>query len=65
MLGAVALAHATDPKATVAAFDAGLDKMGASKIDGTDTVASMTVPAILFGSHKINDTYNVVYPVRK
>jgi hypothetical protein len=65
MLGAFALAHANDPKATIADLDARLAKIGAAKIEGTDTVAGKTVPAIFFGSRKINNNYDVVDAVRK
>ncbi len=64
LLGAVALAHA-NPKATIADFEARLNKIGAPKIDGTETVAGKTVPALFYGSRKINNNYDVVDAVRK
>lgn len=57
--------HAYDPKATIADLDARLAKIGAPKIEGTDTVAGKTVPAIYFGARKINNNYDVVDAVRK
>lgn len=64
-LGAVLSAQAYDPKATIADLDARLAKIGAAKIDGTDTVAGKTVPALYFGERKINNNYDVVDAVRK
>ena len=40
-------------------------KLGAPKIDGTDTVAGKTVPAIYFGSTKINNSFDLVDDVVK
>jgi hypothetical protein len=61
----IAQAHAYDPKATIADLDARLAKIGAPKIDGTDTVAGKQVPALFFGERKINNNYDVVDAVRK
>ena len=58
-------AYASDPKATIADFDARLAKIGAPKIDGTEVVAGKTVPAIFFGERKINNNYDVVDAVRR
>ena len=58
-------AFANDPKATIADLDARLAKIGAPKVEGTDTVAGKTVPAIFFGDRKINNNYDVVDAVRK
>ena len=58
-------AHAADPKATIADLDSRLAKIGAPKIEGTDSVAGKTVPAIYFGDRKINNNYDVVDAVRK
>ena len=60
-LGAVAY----DPKETMADLDARLAKIGAPSIQGTDTVAGKTVPAIYFGDRKINNNYDVVDAVRR
>ncbi|KNZ31068.1 MAG: hypothetical protein AD742_19065 [Methylibium sp. NZG] len=65
MLGLLAGAHAYDPKATIADLDARLNKIGAAKVDGTDTVADKTVPALFFGDRKINNNFDVVDAVRK
>ena len=40
-------------------------KLGAPKIDGTDTVAGKTVPAIFFGSSKIDNNFDLVDDVVK
>lgn len=58
-------AHAYDPKATIADLDARLAKIGAPKLDGTETVAGKAVPAIYFGERKINNNYDVVDSIRK
>ena len=59
------LAQAYDPKATIADLDARLAKIGAPKLDGTETVAGKAVPAIYFGERKINNNYDVVDAIRK
>jgi hypothetical protein len=65
MLATLTVAHAYDPKATIADLDARLAKIGAPKIEGTDTAGDRTVPAIYFGERKINNNYDVVDAVRK
>ena len=65
LLGAALTAHAYDPKATIADLDSRLAKIGVAKIDGTDTVAGKTVPALYFGDRKINNNFDVVDAVRK
>jgi hypothetical protein len=40
-------------------------KLGAPKIDGTDTVVGKTVPAIFFGSTKIDNNFDLVDDVVK
>ena len=62
---AAGAAHANDPKATIADFDARLAKIGAPKIDGTEEVGGKTVPAIFFGDRKINNNNDVVDAIRK
>ena len=64
-LFAAGAAHAYDPKATIADLDARLAKIGAPKVEGTETVAGKNVPAIYFGDRKINNNYDVVDAVRK
>jgi hypothetical protein len=58
-------AQAADPKATIADLDSRLATIGAARIEGTDTVADKTVPAIYFGQRKINNNFDVVDAVRK
>lgn len=60
-----AAAHANDPKATIADLDARLSKIGPVKVEGTDTVAGKTVPALFFGTRKINNNFDVVDAIRK
>ena len=62
---ALGTASASDPKATIADLDARLARIGAPRIDGTDTVGGKTVPALYFGDRKINNNYDVVDAVRK
>lgn len=59
------LAHANDPKATIAELDARLAKIGVAKIDGTDKVRDKVVPAMFFGGRRINNNYDVVDEVKK
>ena len=54
-----------DPKATITELDARLAKIGAPSIKGTDTVAGKEVPAIHFGTRKINNNFDVVDGIRK
>jgi hypothetical protein len=62
---AVSPAWANDPKATIADLDARLAKIGAPRVDGTDTAGDKTVPALFFGDRKINNNYDVVDGIRK
>jgi hypothetical protein len=64
-IAGAAAAHANDPKATIADLDARLAKIGAVKVDGTDTAGDKTVPALFFGDRKINNNYDVVDAIRK
>ena len=63
--GVATVAHAYDPKATIADLDSRLVKIGAAKVDGTDKVGDKDVPALFFGERKINNNYDVVDAVRK
>ena len=65
VLGSALSAHANDPKATIADLDARLAKIGAARVDGTDSVAGKTVPALFFGERKINNNFDTVDAVRK
>jgi len=58
-------AQAYDPKATIADLDARLAKIGAPKVQGTDTVAGKTVPGLFFGERKISNNFDVVDAIRK
>ena len=65
LLVGAATAQASNPQQTIADLDARLAKIGAVKIEGTDTVGDKTVPAIYFGDRKINNNFDVVDAVRK
>ena len=58
-------AFASNPQATIADLDATLGRIGAAKVEGTDTVAGKEVPAIFFGARKINNNFDVVDGIRK
>lgn len=63
--GTCTAACAADPKATIADLDARLAKIGPPKVEGTDTVANKSVPALYFGERKIDNNYDVVDAVRR
>jgi len=65
LLSSAASFAAADPKATIADLDARLAKIGAPRLEGTDTVAGKDVPAIFFGQRKINNNFDVVDAIRK
>ncbi len=58
-------ALAQDPKATIAALDARLAKLGEPKVEGTEKAGELTVPAIYFGTRKINNNFDVVDEIKK
>lgn len=58
-------AQAATPQETIAALDARLAKIGAAKLEGTDTAGSETVPGLYFGVRKINNNYDVVDEIKK
>jgi len=62
---ACASAHAEDPKATIAALDERLSKIGAPKIDGVEKAGDKSVPGLFFGARKINGNYDVVDEIKK
>jgi len=64
-LAVAGTARAADPKATITDLEARLARIGAAKVEGTDTVAGKTVPALFFGDRKINNNYDVVDAIRK
>ena len=57
--------QAADPRTTIADLNGRLAKIGIPRIEGTDTVAGKTVPALYFGSRKVNGNYDLVDTVRK
>ena len=60
-----AVAHAYDPKATIADLDARLAKIGAPRLEGKEKAGDKEVAAIYFGDRKINNNYDVVDAIRK
>ena len=58
-------AYANDPKATMAALDTRLAKIGEAKIEGTEKVGELTVPGLFFGARKINNNFDVVDEIKK
>ena len=58
-------AYANDPKATIAALDARLAKIGEPKLEGTDKAGDQAVPGLYFGARKINNNYDVVDEIKK
>lgn len=65
LAAATSAARADDPKQTIADLDARLSRIGAPKLEGSDTAGDRTVPALFFGERKINNNYDVVDAVRK
>lgn len=61
----VTSAYANDPKATIAALDARLAKIGEAKLEGTEKAGDQTVPGLYFGARKINNNYDVVDELKK
>jgi hypothetical protein len=59
--------QAQDPKVktTMDLLKSMADKLGPPKIEGTDTVAGKQVPAIYFGSTKMNNNFDLVDEVVK
>lgn len=58
-------AYANDPKATMAALDARLAKIGEPKLEGTEKAGELTAPGLYFGARKINNNYDVVDEIKK
>jgi hypothetical protein len=56
----VASAHASDPKVTITRLNEHLAKLGAPRLEGMDKVGDKQVPALYFGTRKINGSYDVV-----
>jgi hypothetical protein len=60
--------HAQDldkVRAAMALLQSKAEKLGPAKIDGTDTVAGKSVPAIFFGTTKIDNNFDLVDEVVK
>jgi len=53
-------AWANDPKATIAALDARLVKIGEARLDGADKACDVAAPALFYGARKINNNFDVV-----
>jgi Cache 3/Cache 2 fusion domain len=64
---APSVGHAQDAKVTKAMeiLKSMADKLGPPKVEGTDTVAGKQVPAIYFGSTKMNNDFDLVDEVVK
>ncbi len=54
------VAHAEDPRITIAEFEWRLARLGPAKIDGTEKLGNKSVPVVYFGSHKMNGNLDVV-----
>lgn len=52
-------------KTSMAALKSKAEKLGPVKVEGTDTVAGKTVPAVFFGSSKQNNQFDLVDEVVK
>jgi len=52
-------------KAAMATLKSKAEKIGPPKVDGTDQVAGKTVPALYFGSTKLNNNFDLVDDVVK
>jgi hypothetical protein len=52
-------------KASMALLKSKAEKLGPAKIEGTDTVTGKTVPAVYFGSAKMNNNFDLVDEVVK
>ncbi len=65
VLFSVSIAYSGDTKASLGTLKAKLNELGAPKLQGTDPVAGKTVPAIYFGTVKINNNFDVVDAVVK
>lgn len=58
-------AWANDPKATIAAMDARLVKIGEPRLEGADKAGDVAAPALFYGPRKINNNFDVVDDVKK
>ena len=58
-------AHANDPKASIATLQERMTKIGEPKIEGTEKAGEVTVPAMFFGTRKINNNHDAVDEMKK
>lgn len=58
-------AFANDPRATIQQLEDRLAKMGAPRIEGTVDLKGKPVPAIFYGSRRINGNYDVVDEIKQ
>jgi hypothetical protein len=65
LLVLAANAQAGDPKATIAALEERLAKIGVPKLEGTEKAGDKSVPGIYFGARRINNNYDVVDEIKK
>ena len=65
LIPSVGNAQADNVKTSMAALKAKTAKLGAPKIEGRDPVAGKDVPALFFGTTKMNNFFNVVDEVVK
>jgi hypothetical protein len=61
----VSSAFANDPKVAIQTFDARLSKIGEPKIEGVAKVGDKDLPAIFFGTRRINGNYDVVDEIKR
>ncbi|HET7883597.1 MAG TPA: hypothetical protein VFL55_22110, partial [Acetobacteraceae bacterium] len=65
VIPALAQAQMDQVKASMAALKAKTSQLGAPSVKGTDAVGGKDVPALYFGSTKINNSFNAVDEVVK
>jgi gas vesicle protein len=65
LLPSVTEAQDTKVKTAMELLQSMADKLGPPKVEGTDTVAGKRVPAIYFGSTKMNNNFDLVDTVVK
>jgi Cache 3/Cache 2 fusion domain len=60
-----AQAQSPDPQAAIAMLDARLQKIGPPRVEGTFKQGDKELPALYFGSRRINGNYDVVDEIKK